>query len=144
MNVLALDVGRKRIGVAASDPLGYTAQGLEVITRQGLHADLQRIKEICQQRQADTIVVGMPRRTDGSYGPEAEEVRRFANSIVAELDVSLEFFDERFSTVSAEQVLVQGNVRREKRRNYVDKVAAVIILQNYLDRKNMHNSLGGE
>lgn len=135
MRVLGLDVGEKTVGVAVSDPLGLTAQGVEVIRRSTIQQDLQRLTELVNKYQVEQIIVGMPRRTDGSYGPEAEKVREFAQQLAETISVPIEFWDERFSTAAAERILLEGDVSRTKRRKVVDKVAASVILQGYLDRK---------
>lgn len=133
MRVLGLDVGEKTVGVAVSDPLGLTAQGVEVIRRSTIQQDLQRLTELVNKYQVEQIIVGMPRRTDGSYGPEAEKVREFAQQLAETISVPIEFWDERFSTAAAERILLEGDVSRAKRRKVVDKVAASVILQGYLD-----------
>ncbi len=134
MRILGLDFGEKKIGVAVSDPLGWTAQGVEVIRRESVKKDIARLKQLIASWEVDKIVMGMPRRTDGSYGPEADRVKGFVAKLEREIDIPVEYWDERFSTVSAERVLLEGDVRREKRRLVVDKVAASVILQAYLDR----------
>lgn len=134
MRILGLDVGEKTIGVAVSDALGWTAQGVEVIRRVGNKKDLGRLDEIIKEYQVKKIVVGMPRRTDGTYGPEADRVRHFATLLEDTLKLPVEYWDERFSTVAAERVLLEGDVSRGKRRKVIDKVAASVILQAYLDR----------
>ncbi|HOB08706.1 MAG: Holliday junction resolvase RuvX [Limnochordia bacterium] len=135
MRVLGLDVGEKTIGVAVSDPLGITAQGLEVIRRSTLDQDLQQLVGLAASYKVEEIVVGMPRRTDGSYGPEAEKVELFAKALQKAVSVPVKFWDERFSTVTAQRILLEGDVSRAKRRQVVDKVAASIILQAYLDQQ---------
>ena len=134
MRVRGLDVGEKTIGVAVSDPLGITAQGLEVIRRSTLDQDLQQLVGLVRPTRW-RIVVGMPRRTDGSYGPEAEKVELFAKALQKAVSVPVKFWDERFSTVTAQRILLEGDVSRAKRRQVVDKVAASIILQAYLDQQ---------
>jgi len=134
MRVLGLDVGEKTIGVALSDQLGLTAQGLEVIRRINQKQDFHRLSQLVTEHKVDTIVIGMPRRTDGSYGPEAERVKEFAQALRKFITVPITFWDERFSTVAAERVLLEGDVSRAKRRKVIDKVAASLILQAYLDR----------
>lgn len=135
MRILGLDVGEKTIGVAVSDPFGFTAQGLEVIRRTSIKADLDRIAAIVAEYQVEQIVVGMPRRTDGSYGPEAEKIKLFAERLAKRINLPITFWDERFSTVAAERILLAGDVSRAKRRQVIDKIAASVILQAYLDRK---------
>jgi len=135
MRVLGLDVGEKTIGVAVGDPLGITAQGLQVIRRSALDKDLEQLAKLVESYQVEQIVVGMPRRTDGSYGPEAEKVEQFAKALQQAVPVPITFWDERFSTVTAERILLEGDVSRAKRRKVVDKVAASVILQAYLDQQ---------
>lgn len=133
MRILGLDLGTKTIGVAVSDSLLITAQAVEVIRRTSLKADLTRLKEIIAEYEVTRIVLGMPRRTDGSYGPEAEAVQKFAEILRREIGLPVEFWDERFSTVTAQRILLEGDVSRAKRRKVVDKVAASVILQAYLE-----------
>lgn len=135
MRILGLDVGEKTIGVAVSDPMGWTAQGVTVIRRTSLAKDFEALKEIVQEFQAEKFVVGLPRRTDGSYGPETDKIYNFGNELERELTLPVEYCDERFSTVAAERILLEGDVSRAKRRQVIDKVAATVILQAYLDRK---------
>lgn len=135
MRVLGLDVGEKTIGVAVSDPLGITAQGLQVIRRSALEQDLQQLAKLVESYSVEQIVVGMPRRTDGSYGPEAAKVEQFAKALQEAVSVPIRFWDERFSTVTAQRILLEGDVSRAKRRQVVDKVAASVILQAYLDQQ---------
>lgn len=135
MRVLGLDVGEKTIGVAVSDPMGWTAQGVTVIRRTSLPRDLEALKAFVQEYQAQKFVVGLPRRTDGSYGPETKKIYNFGSELERELGLPVEYCDERFSTVAAERILLEGDVSRAKRRQVIDKVAATVILQAYLDRK---------
>ncbi len=134
MRVMGLDVGEKTIGVAVSDPMGWTAQGVKVIRRVGKKKDWSELKRLIDEYEVETLVIGIPRRTDGSYGPEADAVRRFGDRTAAHFRIPVEYWDERFSTVAAERVLLEGDVSRKKRRPVIDKVAASIILQSYLDR----------
>ena len=135
MRILGLDVGERTIGVAVSDALGWTAQGVTVIRRQNLQADLNALRALVNEYEVGKFVVGLPRRTDGSYGPEAEKVRAFARKLEGELGLPVEYWDERFSTAAAEKALLEGYVSRAKRKQVIDKVAAVVILQAYLDRQ---------
>ena len=132
--VLALDVGDKRIGVAVSDPLGITAQGLETYTRTGdTEKDAEHIAELAKKYEPVRLVFGMPRNMDGSYGFQSEKVKEFAQAVLKVWDGEHAFFDERLTTVSAERVLVEADMDWRKRRKVVDKLAATIILQGYLD-----------
>ena len=132
--VLALDVGDKRIGVAVSDPLGITAQGLETYTRTGdTEKDAEHIAELAKKYEPVRLLFGMPRNMDGSYGFQSEKVKEFAQAVLKVWDGEHAFFDERLTTVSAERVLVEADMDWRKRRKGVDKLAATIILQGYLD-----------
>lgn len=132
--VLALDVGDKRIGLAVSDPLGFTAQGLETYTRTGDDAaDADHILALVQKYRPVRLLFGMPRNMDGSYGFQAEKVKTFASAVLEKWDGEHAFFDERLTTVSAERVLMEAELDWKKRRKVVDKLAATIILQGYLD-----------
>lgn len=135
MRILGLDVGEKTIGVAVSDPMGWTAQGVTVIRRTSKKKDLATLKEFATEYQVSKFVVGLPRRTDGSYGPEADKIYKFGSDLERELLLPVEYCDERFSTVAAERILLEGDVSRAKRRQVIDKVAATVILQAYLDSK---------
>lgn len=134
MRVLALDVGDRRIGIAVSDPLGFTAQGLETYTRTGDEAaDAAYIVAMAKKYAPVRLLFGMPRNMDGSYGFQSEKVRAFADAVLALWDGEHAFFDERLTTVSAERVLMEAELDWKKRRKVVDKLAATIILQGYLD-----------
>jgi len=129
--IMGVDIGEKRIGIAVSDPLGITAQGLETYTRKGNDAEYiaQRAREV----GASLIVAGLPLNMNGSEGPSAKMVREFMGE-VSSLGLPVEFIDERLTTVSAERILIEADVSRKKRRQVVDKIAAVYILRTYLDR----------
>ena len=133
--VLALDVGDRRIGISVSDPLGWTAQGLENYTRRDddLQADIRHILEIAERYKPVRLLFGMPRNMDGSYGMQAQKVQAFADAVLAEWDGDHDFYDERLTTMSAQRVLIDADLSRKRRKQVVDKLAAVIILQGYLD-----------
>ncbi|KAB2951282.1 Holliday junction resolvase RuvX [Heliorestis acidaminivorans] len=135
MRILGLDVGDKRIGIAISDPMGWTAQGIETLKRQSKEKDLARLVELIHTYEVDTIVCGLPRNMNGTYGPKAEETRRFGDKLQEHFQIPLIYWDERLTTVSAQKTLLQGDVSRAKRKEVVDKIAAVFILQNYLDAR---------
>lgn len=139
MRILGLDVGQRRIGVAVSDELGWMAQPLTVIGRDDDETALQEVARLAQQHGAAFIVVGLPRRTDGEEGPEAAAVRAFGDAIEQRLRVPVHYQDERFSTAEAERGLIASGMRRTRRRQVIDKVAAGIILQSYLDRHHRKN-----
>ena len=137
MRILALDLGEKRIGVAVSDELLMTAQGLCVIASKGAAKDLEQIAELIRNRAVSIIVLGLPRNMDGSIGPMAEKVREFGRLLQDQHpDVPVEYWDERLTTAGAQRMLIGADVSRVKRRQVVDKVAAVLILQGYLDRRS--------
>lgn len=136
MRSLALDVGDQRIGLAISDDLGLTAQALVTLKRRGLRADLAALGQIVAEREVGEVVVGLPLQLDGRPGPQAEKVRGLAEALQAALSVPVVFWDERLSTKAAERALLEGGVRRAKRKRVVDQVAAALILQGYLDRKS--------
>ncbi|MBZ4688045.1 MAG: putative holliday junction resolvase [Clostridiales bacterium] len=130
---MGLDVGEKTIGVAVSDLLGITAQGVKTIKRKELESDLRELKSLVDQYEVDTIIVGLPRNMNGSYGGSAQRAKEFGEILEKELNYKIVYWDERLSTVSAEKALLEADVSRKKRRGVIDKLAAVIILQNYLD-----------
>ncbi len=132
MRILGLDPGEKRIGVAVTDPLGITAQGIDVITFQDLDSALLEIKAICQNYQVEKIVVGNPLNMNGTRGPGSASASFLAELIEERLEVPVELIDERLTSVSAERTLISGGVRRKNRRKVKDKLAAVLILENYL------------
>lgn len=134
MRILGLDYGERRIGVALSDPLSLTAQGLEVIERTSLKKDLAYIRELVLTRDVQRVVVGLPRSMDGSIGTKAKETLSFVERLKNQLLIPVVTYDERLSTVEAERSLISSDVSRKKRKRVMDKVAAVIILQGYLDR----------
>ena len=136
MIILGIDPGERRIGIAASDPLGLTARPLTVIERGSLKEDLARIEAIVKQRRADRIVLGLPLNMDGTVGPQAKRVRRFAARLKRALGLEIILWDERLTTVEAESVgqeLAPAPRERERRRRRTDAVAAAVILQDYLE-----------
>jgi putative Holliday junction resolvase len=134
MKVIGLDIGTRRIGVAISDDLGITAHGRDTIERIKFEKDLQRIEGLARSEGAQRIVVGLPKNMDGSLGPVAAEALKFMKALKARLMIPVDSWDERLSTVTAEQTLLIADVSRRKRKKVIDKLAAVIILQGYLDR----------
>ena len=133
--IMGLDVGDKTIGVAVSDLMGLTAQGVKTIKRVGKKKDIEALKEIIKERQVNKIVSGLPKNMNGTLGPQGEKVIKFCELLEEETGIKIEYWDERLSTVAAARTLIQGNVRRENRKGVIDMVAAVIILQGYLDRQ---------
>ena len=137
MRKLALDVGDVRIGLATSDIMGIIASGYETYTRKSLQQDYAYIADFCKKNSVDTLVIGLPVNMDGTEGPRVEVTREFANGLQEYVpSVKIVYQDERLTTVQAERMLIQGGVRREKRKKVIDKVAATIILQAYLDKIN--------
>jgi len=136
MKVLGLDVGDKKIGVALSDELGLTAQGLTVIYRTSLKKDLEEIKKIIELHNITEVVIGYPRNMNGTAGPRAELVERFARELYKFIGIKPVFWDERLSTVEAEKLLISGDISRRKRKKVIDKLAATLILSGYLNYKS--------
>lgn len=136
MRALALDIGDKTIGVAVSDLLGLTAQGVETIRRTVAKDDLKRLSELVTQYEATAFVIGLPKNMDGTEGTRCEVVRKFADRLNAAFpDVKQIFWDERLSTVAASRSLIEADISRKKRKKVIDKMAAVYILQGWLDSK---------
>ena len=132
--IVALDVGDRRIGIAVIDPLGVTAQPIETYTRIGYGPDSRYIAEIARRYETDRILCGLPRNMDGTQGFQVEKVKEFAAKL-EELGLVVEYYDERMTTMLAESALLEANMRREDRKKKVDMVAAVVILQSYLDAR---------
>lgn len=132
---MALDVGERRIGVAISDPLQITAQPSMTLQCESEAADIDKIMEMAEAQEVVAFVVGLPRRTSGDEGPEAAEVRRFAANLAARSARDVHLADERYTTTIAEKVLLEGGVSRAGRRMKIDKIAASVILQGFLDRQ---------
>ena len=131
--IIALDRGSVRIGVAVSDPLGFFAQGVAVLDAKGCW--LSDLAKIAGEYEKPKLLIGMPRRTDGSEGPEAVRMRETAKSVQEYFpDLEIEFWDERFTTTIAQQALLEADVSRAGRKKKVDKIAATLLLQSYLDR----------
>ncbi|MEH6937069.1 Holliday junction resolvase RuvX [Bacillus sp. JJ664] len=135
MRALGLDVGTKTIGVAVSDALGWTAQGIETvkINEERQIFGLDRLKEIIESYEIDKVIVGLPKNMNGSIGERGEACQRFAKLIEEEFNLPVILWDERLSTMAAERFLISADVSRKKRKQVIDKMAAVVILQNYLD-----------
>lgn len=134
MRKMSLDLGDRRIGIALSDLMGIIASGYETYTRCGdAEKDLQYIVSLIKEKQVDTVVLGLPVNMDVTEGERALLSREFGEKLKALVDVKVDFLDERLTTVSAEKLLISADVRREKRKTVIDKIAATIILQDYLD-----------
>lgn len=136
MKAIGLDVGSRRIGVAKTDGLNITAQGVCVVyVKSKIEKTYKQISQIIQDEQADTLVVGLPRNMNGTLGPQAEKVQNFVQELQKYTSAEVEYFDERLTTVSARRALIEGDVSRKKRKTVVDELAAVIILQSWMDWK---------
>lgn len=133
MRVLGLDVGEKTIGVAISDPLGFTAQGVKTVYRKSKKADIEELKQICKDYEVDTIVVGFPKNMNGTVGPQGEKVLSLCEFIKENIDLPIKMWDERLTTVAAHRAMLEADLSRAKRKKLVDKIAATYILQGYLD-----------
>jgi putative holliday junction resolvase len=133
MRILALDPGTRRIGVAISDELKIIAQPLEFIPAEPMSVFFDRLNAILHEKEVELIIVGMPRNMDGSYGPAALAAQEFTAALRENVAVPIKTWDERLTSVQANRLLIEANVRREKRKEMVDKMAAAILLQSYLD-----------
>lgn len=135
MRKMGLDVGTVRIGIAFSDPIGIMASGHETYRVTGDESkDFGHISELARDMRCDGIVIGLPLNMDGTFGPKAKEIKEFADALAKYTDLPVEFQDERMTTALAERELISQSVRRRKRREVVDRTAATIILQTYLDK----------
>ncbi|WP_294350899.1 Holliday junction resolvase RuvX [uncultured Clostridium sp.] len=134
MRILGLDVGQKTIGVAVSDPLGFTAQGITTIRREKKSKDIEELKKICDEYKVETIVIGLPKNMNGTIGFAGEKIQEFSELIKEEIGIKIEFWDERLTTVAAHRAMLEADLSRGKRKKIVDKIAASYILQGYLDR----------
>ena len=141
MKIIALDVGDKTIGVAVSDDLLLTGQGVTTIHRVGIRKDTGKIIDMIREYKADTVIIGLPKRLDGTDSPQTEKVHEFRQMLENKLlslgmskDVKVDYQDERLTTVMAEKVLIEADLSRKRRKEVIDKQAAVLILQGYLDK----------
>ena len=140
MRILGLDVGSKTVGVAVSDGLLLTAQGVEIIRRKSqskLRQTLARIKELADEYEVDTIVLGYPKNMNGTEGERCEKTKEFKGMLENRTGLPVVLWDERLTTVAADRSMMETGIRRENRKNYVDEIAAIFILQGYLDY--LHN-----
>ncbi len=135
MRILALDHGTKRIGVAVSDETKTIAQPLEYISAEPFADFLVRLKKLLVEKEVDLVLIGLPRNMDGSYGPAAQKVQAFVAILHNAITVPIKMWDERLTLAQANRILIQGKVRRDQRKEKVDKMAAAILLQSYLDGK---------
>ena len=134
MRIMSLDVGSRTIGIACSDALLMTPQGIETIRRTSLEKDFNRLQELIAEYEVHELVVGMPKNMNGTKGERAEKTEEFVEKMKEVIDLPVSYWDERLSTVMAERQLIAADVSRKKRKSVIDKMAAVVILQGYLDR----------
>jgi putative holliday junction resolvase len=134
MRILGLDIGDATIGVAISDPFGWTAQGIKTIRRIGIKADMKELINIIEEYKVEKIVAGFPINMNGTLGPASEKIKTFCGKIHDETGLEIIYQDERLTTVAATRTLIEGDVSRKKRKQVIDTVAATYILQIYLDR----------
>ena len=136
MRVLSMDVGDKRIGMAISDALGWTAQGIDTLIRRYDQSDQDFIQDVLNKYKPEKIVIGLPKNMNGTLGPQGEKVKMFANQLQEYYSGEVVFWDERLTTVSAHKAMIEADMSRKKRKQKVDQIAAVLILQSYLDYIN--------
>jgi putative Holliday junction resolvase len=139
MRIMGLDIGTHTIGVAISDELGITAQGLKTLRRKSMDEDFKEIASIIRQFEIEIIVVGLPKNMDGTLGRQAEIVLKWMKVLTDKIPIPVVTWDERLSTVGASKVLLEADLSRRKRKKVIDKVAAVLILQGYLDQSRRTN-----
>ena len=144
MRIIALDIGDVRIGVAVSDFMRIIANPRETYIRKNEDADIEYFIQLAKKEEADTFVVGLPINMDGTEGPRVEICRAFGEKLREKSGLNVEYQDERLTTVSAERMLIEADVRRDKRKQVIDKLAATIILQSYLDRIAFKKNNPGE
>lgn len=133
MRLMGLDYGDKTIGVAVSDELGWTAQGIETIRRTNKKSDMRRLSELIQEHQVKEIVVGLPKNMNATIGPRGELSMEFADQLQRTFKLPVHLWDERLTSMAAERTLLEADVSRKKRKQVIDKMAAVLILQGYMD-----------
>jgi len=136
MRILGIDLGKKRVGIALSDELGWTAQGLETFERQDIDKDLEHLAHLIKTYGVEELVIGLPMDQKGEVGTAAREILSFVELCKKQLGLPVTTWDERFTTVAATRSLIEAELSRKKRKKVVDKVAAVFILQGYLDKRN--------
>jgi putative Holliday junction resolvase len=139
MRIMGLDIGTRTIGIAISDELGITAQGLKTLRRKSMEEDFKEIAAIIRQFEIEKIIVGLPQNMDGTLGRQAEKVLKWTEALRDKIEISVATWDERLSTVGASRVLLEADLSRRKRKKVIDKVAAVLILQGYLDQGRRKN-----
>jgi putative Holliday junction resolvase len=131
---MSLDVGTKRIGIAVSDEMGITANGLETLKRSEVKKDILKLKNLTSELKIEKIVIGLPFDTDGKISKNGQLIKKFSNKLEKELSLPIDYINETFTTAEAEKYLLEANMSRKKRKKVIDKLSAVIILQEYLDQ----------
>jgi len=139
MRIIGLDIGSHTIGIAISDELGITAQGLKTLKRKSMEDDFKEIETIISQFKIENIVVGLPKNMDGTLGKQAEIVLKWIRNLIDRIPLPVVTWDERLSTVGASKILLEADLSRRKRKRVIDKLAAVLILQGYLDQTRSTN-----
>lgn len=134
MRIMSLDVGTKRIGIAVSDEMGITANGIETLKRTETKKDIVKLKNLISELKIEKIVIGVPYNTDGTVSINGEIIKKFSNKIEKELSLPIVFINETLTTADAEKYLLEANMSRKKRKKVIDKLSAVIILQEYLEQ----------
>lgn len=134
MRIMAIDVGEVRIGIALTDPLRMIASPYDVYVRKHTEEDIDYFINLIKNKKVSELIIGLPKHLDGNEGQTAKKIREFAERLAQKSNIDIIFQDERFTSKSADQFLISNNMRRSKRKNVIDKMAAQIILQNYLDK----------
>ncbi len=137
MRILGIDLGEKRVGLAISDPLGFTAQGLETHPMTGKKNLLKHLAEVCRERNVDEVVIGLPVNMDGSHGAKAQQVEKLVPEIQQTLGIPVKMWDERLTSRQAGRLMVQEGLSRQKQKMNSDRMAATLILQGYLETKRL-------
>ena len=135
MRILGIDYGEKRIGLAISDPLGFTAQGLETLLNRGSKQVIQELSKICREREVDEIVIGLPINMNGSKGPKAEQVLKLVPVLEKEINIPIKTWDERLTSRQADRLMIEEGLSRERQKQNSDRLAATLILQGYLESR---------
>ncbi|MCM1990870.1 Holliday junction resolvase RuvX [Oceanirhabdus seepicola] len=134
MRVLGLDIGDRTIGIAVSDPLGLTAQGITTIRRKSIQYDMQELKKIIDEYSPTVLVCGLPKNMNGTIGEQGEKAIEFSEKLKEEFNIEIEMWDERLTSKAANRIMIEADFSRKKRKGLVDKIAATYILQGYLDK----------
>jgi putative Holliday junction resolvase len=143
MRVMALDIGDRRIGIALSDPGQILARGLEVLRRRSRESDMAAIASLVEEHEVEKIIVGHPRRLNGTVGEQARKVEAYARALQEAVEIPVILWDERFSTLRAQKAMIEAGRRRRERKRRLDAVAAAVILQDYLDSLRWKGAEGG-